>query len=158
VACDGDRITYIGHSIGAPAAEQAIDAQGALLLPGLVDPHTHLIFAGDRAAEHAQRLSGASYLDIARAGGGITSTVRATRSASDGQLVAGAHERLWRLSRSGVTTVEVKTGYGLSVEHELRLLRLLREAARGAGCEVIPTLLALHAVPADLDRGPGCVR
>src|SRR5207302_4194169 len=97
VATDGDRIVYVGHSSGAPGAEQVIDAQGALLAPGLIDPHTHLIFAGDRAGEHAQRLAGASYLDIARTGGGIHSTVRATRAASDEQLIAGARERLQRL-------------------------------------------------------------
>ncbi|TMA26172.1 MAG: imidazolonepropionase [Deltaproteobacteria bacterium] len=152
VATDGDRIVYVGHSSGAPGAEQVIDAQGALLAPGLIDPHTHLIFAGDRAGEHAQRLAGASYLDIARTGGGIHSTVRATRAASDEQLIAGARERLQRLARSGVTSAEVKTGYGLSIQDELRLLRLLREAARGAGCEVIPTLLALHAAPTEIDR------
>ena len=123
-----------------------------LLAPGLIDPHTHLIFAGDRAGEHAQRLLGASYLDIARAGGGIQSTVRSTRAASDEQLLAGARERLARLSRAGVTTVEVKTGYGLSIEQELRLLRIAREAGRGAGCEVIATLLALHAAPVEIDR------
>ncbi|HEX9578742.1 MAG TPA: imidazolonepropionase [Myxococcales bacterium] len=149
---EGDRIAWVGASSAAPQAEQVIDAQGALLTPGLIDPHTHLIFAGDRAGEHAQRLAGASYLDIARAGGGILSTVRATRTASNEELISGAKERLARLSRSGVTTVEVKTGYGLSIEQELRMLRIAREAGRGAGCEVIATLLALHAAPPEIDR------
>jgi imidazolonepropionase len=152
VSWDGDRIVWIGNSSAAPKAEHVIDAQGALLAPGLIDPHTHLLFAGDRAGEHMQRLAGTSYLEIARAGGGIQSTVSATRAASDEELVAGARERLQRLVRAGVTTVEVKTGYGLSVEQELRLLRLSREAGRGAGCDVLPTLLALHAPPPDLDR------
>ena len=152
VAWDGDRLVYVGRTGGAPQGEQRIDAHGALVTPGLVDPHTHLIFAGDRAHEHAMRLAGASYLEIAQAGGGIRSTVRDTRAASDDELLAGLRERLARLVRGGVTTVEVKTGYGLSVEQELRLLRLVREAGKGAGCDVMPTLLALHAVPPELDR------
>jgi imidazolonepropionase len=152
VACDGDRIVYAGRSGGAPHGGERVDAAGSLLTPGLIDPHTHLVFAGDRAHEHAQRLAGATYLEIAKAGGGIVSTVQATRAASDEALVAGVRERLARLVRGGVTTVEVKTGYGLSVEQELRLLRLARNAGTGAGCEVMPTLLALHAVPTELDR------
>jgi imidazolonepropionase len=152
VACDADRIVYVGRSAGAPSGE-TIDAHGALLTPGLVDPHTHLVFAGDRAREHALRLSGATYREIAQQGGGIQSTVAATRAAADEELLAGARDRLARLVRSGVTTVEVKTGYGLSVNDELRLLRLAREAGRRAGCEVVATLLGLHAVPPELDRG-----
>jgi len=152
VAWDGDRLVYVGRAGGAPQGDQRIDAQGALVTPGLVDPHTHLVFAGDRAHEHALRLAGASYLEIAQAGGGIRSTVRDTRAASDDELLVGLRERLARLMRGGVTTVEVKTGYGLSVEQELRLLRLTREAGKGAGCDVVPTLLALHAVPPDVDR------
>jgi imidazolonepropionase len=152
VACDGDRITYVGRTSAAPRGGERIDAQGALLAPGLIDPHTHLIFAGDRAREHAQRLAGATYLQIAQAGGGIRSTVESTRAASDEQLLAGARERLARLVRSGVTTVEIKTGYGLSVDQELRLLRIARAAGHRVGCEVLPTLLALHAVPPGSDR------
>src|SRR5437868_619534 len=152
VACDGDRIAYLGRTSGAPPGGERIEAEGALLAPGLTDHNTHLIFAGDRAREHAQRLAGATYQQIAQAGGGIRSTVEATRAASDEELLAGARERLARLVRSGVTTVEVKTGYGLSVDHELRLLRLARAAGRRVGCEVLPTLLALHAVPPDSDR------
>jgi imidazolonepropionase len=152
VACEGDRIIYVGRASGAPAGGERIGAQGALLAPGLIDPHTHLIFAGDRAREHAQRLAGATYLQITQAGGGIRSTVEATRAASDDELLAGTRERLARLVHSGVTTVEVKTGYGLSVDQELRLLRIARAAGRRAGCDVLPTLLALHAVPPDADR------
>jgi imidazolonepropionase len=152
VAWEEGRIAWVGPSSGAPPGER-IDARGALLAPGLVDPHTHLVFAGDRAHEHALRLAGASYLQIAEAGGGIRSTVAATRAASDEALLAGARGRLRRLVRSGVTTVEVKTGYGLSVQDELRLLRLAIEAGREAGCEVVPTLLGLHAAPPDLPRG-----
>jgi imidazolonepropionase len=156
VACDGERIVYVGPSAGASfpagAALQVIDAGGALLTPGLIDPHTHLVFAGDRAQEHAQRLAGKSYLEIAREGGGIRSTVRATRAASDEELLQSATRRLRRMLASGVTTAEVKTGYGLSVEQELRMLRLSLQAGVASGCDVIPTLLGLHALPDELSR------
>ena len=147
VACDGERIAYVGPSAQAPEGD-SIDGGGMLLTPGFVDPHTHLVFAGDRAHEHALRLSGATYLQIAEAGGGIRSTVAATRAASDETLLLDARRRLRRLTESGVTTVEVKTGYGLSVDDELRLLRL----ARALGDGVLPTLLGLHAVPAGVER------
>src|SRR5438045_1644196 len=109
-------------------------AGGALVTPGFVDPHTHLRFAGDRGGEFAMRLAGASYQDAAQTGGGILSTVQATRAASDDHLVEGAVQRLARLARAGVTTVEIKSGYGGSVEQELRLLRLIRRAGARAGC------------------------
>ena len=147
VACDGERIAYVGPSAQAPEGD-SIDGGGMLLTPGFVDPHTHLVFAGDRAHEHALRLSGATYLQIAEAGGGIRATVAATRAASDETLLLDARRRLRRLTESGVTTVEVKTGYGLSVDDELRLLRL----ARALGDGVLPTLLGLHAVPAGVER------
>ena len=152
VLCAGGRIAWLGPTAGAPPADLVLEANGALLTPGFVDPHTHLVFAGDRAGEHAQRLAGASYLAIAAAGGGIASTVRTTRAASDADLLRGARGRLARMLRAGVTTVEVKSGYGLSVEEELRLLRLSREAGEGSGVAVIPTLLALHAVPPGVTR------
>ncbi len=151
VACDGEQIVYVGPTAGAPAGE-TVECAGALLTPGLVDPHTHLIFAGDRAREHAQRLAGMPYLEIARQGGGIRNTVLATRAATDGALLGSTRERLARLSRSGVTSVEVKTGYGFSLEDELRLVRLGVEAGRGAPCEVVVTVLGLHAVPPGMDR------
>lgn len=151
VACEGDRIAWIGPSAQAPPGE-TIDANGLLLTPGLVDPHTHLIFAGDRAHEHAQRLAGATYLEIAQAGGGIRSTVAATRDAGSDELLHAARQRMRRMVQGGVTTVEVKTGYGLSVEDELRLLRLTCALGTDAGCEVVPTLLGLHAIPAGVDR------
>jgi imidazolonepropionase len=151
VACEGERIVYVGPAAGAPAGE-TVECAGALLSPGLIDPHTHLIFAGDRAREHAQRLAGMSYLEIAREGGGIWRTVSATRASPDSALLGSARERLARLARSGVTTVEVKTGYGLSLEEELRLVRLGIEAGRGALSEVAVTVLGLHAVPQGMDR------
>src|SRR2546428_175130 len=138
----------IGYSLHAG---QGVVAGGAPAAAGGAPPG-RASGPGDRAREHAQRLAGATYAQIAQAGGGIRSTVEATRAASDDQLLAGARERLARLVRSGVTTVEVKTGYGLSVHQELRLLRIARAAGRRAGCEVLPTLLALHAVPPDSDR------
>ncbi len=141
-----------GGPTGDRGAAIIIDARGALVTPGLIEPHTHLLFAGDRAGEHAARLAGRSYLEIARAGGGIASTVQATRAASDEELILGARSRMDRLARGGVTTVEVKSGYGLSVAQELRLLRLIRAAALGAPCDVVPTLLGLHAVPQEMDR------
>jgi imidazolonepropionase len=151
VACDGERIVYVGPAAGAPAGE-TVECAGALLTPGLVDPHTHLIFAGDRAREHAQRLAGMPYLEIAERGGGIRSTVSATRASPDGVLLGATRERLARLSRGGVTTVEVKTGYGLTLDDELRLVRLGVEAGRGAPCDVLVTVLGLHAVPPGMDR------
>ncbi|MCA1829640.1 MAG: imidazolonepropionase [Myxococcales bacterium] len=147
VAWEGEKIVYVGPSAGAPRADDVIDARGRLVTPGFVDPHTHLIFAGDRAGEHAQRLAGATYLEIAARGGGIRSTVEATRAASDEALLESARQRRARMLRSGVTTVEVKTGYGLSVADELRLLGIALSLDG-----VVPTLLGLHAVPAGMDR------
>jgi len=178
VACEEGRIVYAGSSAGAPegpspeapqssfahagsfahpskgssAAFEVVDAGGALLTPGLIDPHTHLVFAGDRAQEHAQRLAGTSYLEIARQGGGIRSTVRATRAASDEELLRTAAARLQRMLDSGVTTAEVKTGYGLAVDQELRMLRIALQAGAASECGVVPTLLGLHAIPDEISR------
>jgi imidazolonepropionase len=144
----------LADAVDLAGAEQ-VEAGGRLVTPGLVDSHTHLVFGGDRAREHAVRCAGASYLEIARAGGGIVSTVRATAAASDDELIAGALARAERLLSQGVTTVEVKSGYGLEVEAELRLLEVI-EALRHAlwsRLTVVPTLLALHALPPGADRG-----
>ena len=131
-----------------------IDARGRLVTPGLVDCHTHLLFGdrGEREEEFAELASGVPYVEIARRGGGILATARATRESSDEALVWGAVARARRLLAQGVTTVEVKSGYGLSVAEELRMLRLVREVARSLSGEmtVAPTLLALHAVPPEL--------
>ena len=133
-----------------------IDAGGRLVTPGLVDFHTHLVFGddGSRAEEFAALSAGRSYVEIARAGGGIRATMRATRAASDAELVGAARARARRLLAWGVTTVEVKSGYGESVEEELRLLRVIRELGRAVAGEqdVVATVLPLHALPAGRDR------
>jgi imidazolonepropionase len=122
---------------------------GAWVTPGLIDCHTHLLFGGTRADEHAMRRAGASYEEIATAGGGIASTVKRTATASDQQLVEQSRRRLHALMRGGCTTIEVKSGYGLDPDSELRLLRLIGELGDGISARIVPTLLALHALPAD---------
>ncbi|HSE51693.1 MAG TPA: imidazolonepropionase [Gemmatimonadales bacterium] len=126
----------------------AEDAGGRLVVPGLVDCHTHLAFAGWRADEFERRIRGASYLEIAAAGGGIASTVAKTRAASAGELLERCRFHLAAMARLGVTTVEAKSGYGLTLESELRILGVYRELA-GAGHRLVPTLLAAHLVPAE---------
>ena len=140
-------IAWVGPVASAPAARQRVDAGGQLLTPGLVDCHTHAIFAGDRAHEFALRARGASYLEIAAAGGGIAATLGSTRAASDAELVALLSERLVTLRAGGTTTLEVKSGYDLTVAGELRLLRCIAAAARAPlAPRIVPTLLA-HLVP-----------
>jgi imidazolonepropionase len=128
-------------------AAQELDAAGALLTPGLIDCHTHLVYAGDRAREFELRLEGASYEDIARAGGGILATVQRTRDANPGDLLAQSARRLASLMRHGVTTVEIKSGYGLSLKAELKCLQVARELAQHHPVNVLTTLLAAHALP-----------
>ncbi len=122
-------------------------AQGGLVVPGLVDCHTHLAFAGDRQDEFVARLRGADYLAQARQGGGIAATMRATRAASEDELTAGARSRLDAMLALGVTTVEAKTGYGLSLEDEIKTLRVYRRLADEGPQRIVPTLLAAHTVP-----------
>jgi imidazolonepropionase len=121
---------------------------GAWVTPGLVDCHTHLVFGGTRADEHAMRRAGASYAQIAEAGGGIASTVKRTAEASDEQLLEQSRRRLHAVMRGGCTTVEIKSGYGLDSKSELRLLRIANELGEGEPVRIVPTLLALHALPA----------
>ncbi|UCC25977.1 MAG: imidazolonepropionase [Gemmatimonadales bacterium] len=152
VGIRGGHIAWIGRRADLPGtpgalARQVHSAEGGWITPGLIDCHTHAVFGGNRAQEFEARLRGISYAELARQGGGILSTVRATRAASREELTRGAAFRLQDLATDGVTTVEVKSGYGLTVADELRMLRAAREAGPMAGVEVKGTLLALHAVP-----------
>ena len=147
VASRDGRIIYAGPSADAPQAAETIDCTGRWITPGLIDCHTHLIHAGTRANEWAQRLEGATYEEIARAGGGILSTMRATRAASEAELVEIALPRLDALLAEGVTTVEVKSGYGLTIEDELKMLRAARSLGDVRHVRVTPTLLGAHALP-----------
>lgn len=151
VGCRDGRIAYAGPMSDAPAAAQTIDCEGRWITPGLIDCHTHVIHAGDRAGEWAMRLEGASYEDIARAGGGILSTMRATRAASDHDLVDTAMPRLDALIAEGVTTIEIKSGYGLTVEDEIKMLRAARMLAELRRVRVSPTLLGAHALPPEYE-------
>jgi imidazolonepropionase len=130
-------------------ASREIDASGKVVCPGFVDPHTHLVWMGDRAAEFEQRIAGAMYMEIMAAGGGIMSTVRATRDASVDELVAAMRPRLDRMLVHGATTVEVKTGYGLEVDAELRQLEAIVALNRNHPVTLVPTFLGAHAVPAE---------
>ena len=144
------RIDWIGPSSDAPQQSVGVnrlDAQGALLTPGLIDSHTHLVYGGERANEFEARLNGASYAEIARAGGGILSTVRATRASSEAQLFDAALPRLEALCREGVTTVEIKSGYGLNLDDELKMLRVARQLQQALPVRVRTSLLAAHALP-----------
>ena len=148
----GDRIVWVGKASDLPAAhakqvKDEYDLDGALLTPGLVDCHTHLVYGGQRAAEFEQRLQGASYEQITRAGGGIRSTVAATRAASDKELLASATRRARSLMAEGVTTIEVKSGYGLSEWDEARCLRVARTLGQTLPLTVRTTYLGAHAVP-----------
>ncbi len=149
---DGAHIAWVGERSQLPAdlARQCTrphDAGGALITPGLIDCHTHLVYGGDRAHEFELRLNGASYEDIARAGGGIASTVAATREAAPAQLLAQSAARLRSLLAEGVTTVEIKSGYGLALEHERKTLGVARALARQYPVSVRTTFLGAHAVP-----------
>jgi imidazolonepropionase len=151
------RIVWAGARADLPAHEAAtIDRLGGRwVTPGLVDCHTHLVFGGDRSGEFEQRLGGATYEEIARAGGGIVSSVAATRAASEDALYASAVARLAGLKTTGVTTVEIKSGYGLDQDSELKMLRVARRIGREAGVRVRTSYLGLHAVPPEwkADRG-----
>jgi imidazolonepropionase len=150
---EGGRIVFAGAAADIPAEmmrrAETFDCGGRLLTPGLIDCHTHLIFGGNRADEHALRRAGATYEPIAEAGGGIASTVARTAAASDEELLAQSRRRLHALMRGGCTTVEIKSGYGLDPKSELRLLRVAGELEPGEPVRIVPTLLALHALPAD---------
>ena len=149
IAARDGRIVYAGAARDAPplTARETIDCEGRWITPGLIDPHTHLIHGGDRAHEFELRLAGATYEEIARAGGGIASTVTATRALDEASLVATALPRLDALIAEGATTVEIKSGYGLSLEHERRSLRAARRLGEIRPVTIRTTLLAAHALP-----------
>ena len=151
---EGDRIAWVGDEASIPAGLDAPverDLGGALVTPGLVDCHTHLVYGGQRAAEFELRLQGASYEQIARAGGGIRSTVAATRAASDDALFAAARARAHALMSEGVTTLEVKSGYGLSLHDEARCLGVARRLGRELPLAVRTTFLGAHALPPEYE-------
>jgi imidazolonepropionase len=149
IAIQDDRIAWVGAKSALPRFEAGatVSVEGRWITPALIDCHTHLVFAGDRSGEFERRLAGASYEDIARAGGGIMSTVRATREASADALFASAVERVEALMAEGVATIEIKSGYGLDVETELKMLTVARELGDAVPATVRTTLLAAHAVP-----------
>jgi len=136
-----------GGTDGAMRAGDVVDAMGALVTPGLIDCHTHLVFAGNRAHEFEMRLEGATYEEIARGGGGIVATVKATREASDARLLVEAGRRLDAMLAEGVSAVEIKSGYGLDMPTELKCLRVARELGEGRAVHIATTLLGAHAVP-----------
>jgi imidazolonepropionase len=158
IAVQGGRIAWVGRRAELPAGlragAQEHDAGGALITPGLIDCHTHLVWAGDRAREFELRLQGASYEEIARAGGGILSTVRATRAADEAALLAQSRRRLEPLLAEGVTTVEIKSGYGLSEEAEAKCLRVARRLGQLHRVDVRTTFLGAHALPPEFKDRP----
>ena len=145
VLCQGKTIAWVGE--GTRPADRVIDCGGRLVTPGLVDCHSHAVYAGSRAAEFEMRLTGASYEEIARAGGGILSTVRAVRAASEDDLVAQSLPRIDAMIAAGATTNEIKSGYGLTVADELKMLRAARQIGRARPVDVVTTHLAAHAIP-----------
>ncbi|MFL6863952.1 MAG: imidazolonepropionase [Allosphingosinicella sp.] len=149
VGIQDGRIVRVGRRIDLAGyrAARVEPLGGAWVTPGLIDCHTHLVFGGSRASEYEQRLEGASYEAIARAGGGISATVKATRLASLEELVEQARPRLRALMRGGVTSVEIKSGYGLDVASEMKLLEAAKALGGSEAVRVVPTLLALHALP-----------
>jgi len=149
VALSGDRVVWVGKTANCPDATEIIDGSGCVGLPGLVDCHTHAVWAGSRAVEFERRLAGENYTDILKEGGGILSTVRNTRQASLETLTELAASRLRGMRSRGVTTVEIKSGYGLSPEAEERCLRAARLAGEAAGVHVSTTFLGAHTVPGE---------
>jgi imidazolonepropionase len=160
VAVDQGRFVWIGpessleQRVRLRRRGQRLDGRGGVMVPGFVDAHTHVLFGGDRSFEMPFRAQGMKYTEIARRGGGIYSTVRATREAPDAQLLRATEDRLRRMARWGTTSVEVKTGYALDHEGELRLLRLIPRLAKRTRLRLVPTYLGAHAFPPDFARNP----
>lgn len=150
VAVEDGFITYAGHADDAPdQTGEHLDCEGGAVMPGFVDAHTHLIFAGDRSDEFARRLAGESYADIAAAGGGILATVAATRATTEDELFRLAANRVWRMIRTGTTSLEIKTGYGLDTRAEMALLAVARRIGEELPVTVKTTFLGAHSVPVE---------
>jgi imidazolonepropionase len=147
VLVEGGSIAWVGPRREAPPDPDALDCGGRLATPGLIDCHTHLVYGGNRAGEFEQRLTGVSYADIAKAGGGIAATVRATRAAPEADLAAAALKRLDALLAEGVTTIEIKSGYGLDEDTEIKMLRVARELGQWRPVDVVTSYLGAHALP-----------
>ncbi|WP_430463846.1 imidazolonepropionase [Tabrizicola sp.] len=157
VVCDGAQILWVGQMYELPQTYRSLpeqDCQGRLVTPGLIDCHSHIVFGGHRAAEFEMRLNGASYEEVARAGGGILSTVTATRAASEADLLASALARADLMIAAGATTIEVKSGYGLTVLDELKMLRVARQIGEHRPVQVQTTHLAAHAIPPEYKENP----
>ncbi len=146
IRIEGETIAWMGRRAAAPAGD-AVDCGGKLVTPGLIDCHTHLVYGGNRANEFEMRLNGASYAEIAKAGGGIAATVRATRAAAEEELRQTGLKRLDSLLAEGVTTIEIKSGYGLDVETELKMLRVARALSAARPVDVVTSFLGAHALP-----------
>ena len=148
---EAGKIAWVGAPQDQPAVGDAevIDCAGRLLTPGLIDCHSHLVYAGDRADEFEMRLEGASYAQVAQQGGGIVSTVKATRAASETELFAQALPRINSLLDEGVTTLEIKSGYGLDSDNEIKMLRVARQLESALQIRVQKTFLGAHALPPD---------
>ncbi len=158
VRCEGGRITFVGeeseHGRLFGDTDETLDAAGGCVLPGFVDPHTHPVWAGSREDEFDRRLRGESYMEIASTGGGINATVRATRAASTEELLGGTLARLDNFLTHGTTTIEAKSGYGLDLETEVRMLEVIRRANRKHPIDLHPTCLAAHEVPPEYRDDP----
>ena len=157
ILIEDGRIKWFGAASGLPveansvAESDRVDAGGGCVIPGLIDPHTHIPFVGDRAEEFTRRIGGESYLSIMESGGGIRVTTQAVREATEQQLVDENLPRLQRMLALGVTTCECKSGYGLAPKHELKQLHAIRELDRRQPIELIPTYLGAHALPAEFE-------
>lgn len=151
IAISDGKILRVGKrtELAGFRAKEVVALGGGWVTPGLIDCHTHLVFGGTRADDHAMRRAGATYEEIAKAGGGIASTVSRTAAASNEELLDQSRRRLHALMRGGCTTVEIKSGYGLDPKSELRLLNIAKALGEGQAVRIVPTLLALHALPAD---------
>jgi imidazolonepropionase len=150
ILIDSGRITWVGQARDVDAdfrADEELDVEGRLVTPGLVDPHTHALFAGTREREFARRVAGASYEQIMAEGGGISASARMLRETSDEQIVAETKARLNRMLTFGVTTCEIKSGYGLTTEEEVRSIRLIKTVAEQVAQDIVPTYLGAHAIP-----------